>query len=40
MHVQTLVELERFKMLREDLSSCYAREGVNHYANCKKQAMA
>mmetsp|Transcript_21478 Transcript_21478/g.63908 ORF Transcript_21478/g.63908 Transcript_21478/m.63908 type:complete len:86 (+) Transcript_21478:35-292(+) len=38
--LETLVELEKFKMLREDLSACYAREQVNHYANCKEQAMA
>jgi hypothetical protein len=27
-------------MLREDVGACYAREQVNHFANCKEQAKA
>lgn len=37
---QTLVELEKLKMLREEVGACYAREQVNHFANCKEQAKA
>eukprot|EP00037_Helgoeca_nana_P032166 m.412523 g.412523 ORF g.412523 m.412523 type:complete len:85 (-) comp28870_c0_seq1:89-343(-) len=38
--LSTLVELEKLKMLREDVGACYAREQVNHFANCKEQAKA
>eukprot|EP00035_Acanthoeca_spectabilis_P020395 m.432663 g.432663 ORF g.432663 m.432663 type:complete len:84 (+) comp17473_c0_seq1:136-387(+) len=38
--LSTLVELEKLKMLREELGQCYAREQVNHYANCQEQAKA
>eukprot|EP00520_Triparma_pacifica_P003290 CAMPEP_0118639532 /NCGR_PEP_ID=MMETSP0785-20121206/4272_1 /TAXON_ID=91992 /ORGANISM="Bolidomonas pacifica, Strain CCMP 1866" /LENGTH=109 /DNA_ID=CAMNT_0006530863 /DNA_START=18 /DNA_END=344 /DNA_ORIENTATION=+ len=31
------VEIETVKLLRQDVISCYRREGVNHYANCRKE---
>ncbi|GMH53885.1 hypothetical protein TL16_g01555 [Triparma laevis f. inornata] len=31
------VEIETIKLLRQDVVSCYRREGVNHYANCRKE---
>lgn len=34
------VAVEEAKMLREELSWCYLKEGVNHYENCKHLADA
>jgi hypothetical protein len=30
------VEIEMIKLLRQDVIHCYRKEGVNHYANCRK----
>lgn len=38
--VQAMIELETAKILRENLSECYKREGVNHYEACKEYAEA
>ena len=35
-----MIELETAKILRENLSECYKREGVNHYEACKEYAEA
>ena len=33
--LQTLISIETVKVLRERMSDCYRREGVNHLENCK-----
>ena len=33
-------QTEAFKMLKEDLATCYKNEGVNHYERCQGQAKA
>ena len=37
---QALITAEAFKMLKEDLATCYKNEGVNHYERCQGQAKA
>ena len=34
------VEIETVRLLRQDVVSCYRREGVNHYKNCRKEVDA
>jgi len=29
------VQIESIKLLRQDVISCYRKEGVNHYRNCR-----
>lgn len=32
---ERLIAKERVKLLRQKIISCYRKEGVNHYVNCK-----
>eukprot|EP00518_Triparma_eleuthera_P002743 CAMPEP_0182458892 /NCGR_PEP_ID=MMETSP1319-20130603/4120_1 /TAXON_ID=172717 /ORGANISM="Bolidomonas pacifica, Strain RCC208" /LENGTH=109 /DNA_ID=CAMNT_0024657671 /DNA_START=234 /DNA_END=559 /DNA_ORIENTATION=+ len=34
------VEIETVKLLRQDVISCYRKEGVNHYQNCREYVDA
>ena len=31
------IEIESIKLLRREVITCYRKEGVNHYMNCREQ---
>ena len=37
---ETMVAVERAKLLREDVVACYRAEGVNHLERCKARVRA